>query len=115
MAGAESLPVAADPAFAIFYSDQMTQRPHVVLLGDSIFDNKAYTSGAPDVTTHLRSVLPAHWLVSSAARDGATTASLQGQLSRVPADASHLVISIGGNDALQNMDLITLAVRSSTE
>ena len=28
--------------------------PHVVLLGDSIFDNGAYTQGGPDVITQLR-------------------------------------------------------------
>ena len=28
--------------------------PHVVLLGDSILDNGAYTSGGPDVVTQLR-------------------------------------------------------------
>ena len=35
------------------------------------------------------------------------------QIARVPADASHLVISIGGNDALQNSDLLSLRVTSS--
>lgn len=27
---------------------------HVVLFGDSIFDNKRYVSGAPDVVAHVR-------------------------------------------------------------
>ena len=31
---------------------------HVVLLGDSIFDDASYTQGLPDVVTHLRTVLP---------------------------------------------------------
>jgi hypothetical protein len=31
--------------------------PHIVLLGDSIFDNDAYTNGKPDVVTHLRRAL----------------------------------------------------------
>ncbi len=31
---------------------------HVVLLGDSIFDNAAYVHGGADVTTHLKSILP---------------------------------------------------------
>ena len=35
--------------------------PHVVLLGDSIFDNAAYTNGGPDVVTQLRELLPAGW------------------------------------------------------
>jgi hypothetical protein len=33
----------------------------------------------------------------------------------VPASASHLVVSIGGNDALQNIDLLSLPVTSSTQ
>jgi hypothetical protein len=86
-----------------------------VLLGDSIFDNGAYTSGAPDVVTHLRRLLPPDWKASLLAEDGATTAALARQLRQVPADASHLVVSIGGNDALQNIDLLTLPVTSSTE
>ncbi len=35
--------------------------PHVVLLGDSIFDNQAYTRGEPDLVHHLRRVLPVPW------------------------------------------------------
>ena len=31
---------------------------HVALLGDSIFDNKTYTNGEPDVVAHLRTFLP---------------------------------------------------------
>jgi hypothetical protein len=93
----------------------MTQPNHVVLLGDSIFDNSAYTGEAPDVVTHLRRLLPAGWRATLRAVDGATTAGLTAQLARVPADASHLVVSIGGNDALQNMDLLSLRVSSSAE
>ena len=42
-----------------------------------------------------------------------STAGLRGQLELVPRDATHLVISIGGNDALQNSDLLTLPVTTS--
>jgi hypothetical protein len=98
--------------------DHMTDRragPHLVLLGDSIFDNAAYTRGAPDVVTHLRGLLPSPWRATLCAVDGATTAGLEAQLRRVPADASHLVVSIGGNDALQNGDLLSLRVSSSAQ
>jgi hypothetical protein len=88
---------------------------HIVLLGDSIFDNGAYTRGAPDVVTHLRQLLRPGWQASLLAVDGATTARLAPQLDRVPADASHLVVSIGGNDALQNSDLLSMRVASSGE
>ena len=35
-----------------------------MLLGDSIFDNAAYTGSEPDVLHHLRSILPAGWKAS---------------------------------------------------
>ena len=88
---------------------------HIVLLGDSIFDNAAYTRGGPDVITQLRELLPAGWRATLCAVDGATTRGLRAQLPRVPADASHLVISVGGNDALQNSDLLELRVTSSAQ
>jgi hypothetical protein len=88
---------------------------HAVLLGDSIFDNSAYTRGEPDVVTHLRRLLPAPWRTTLCAVDGATTRGLAGQLACVPPDASDLVIAIGGNDALQSSDLLSLRVTSSAE
>jgi hypothetical protein len=94
----------------------MTQpSSHVALLGDSIFDNSAYTRGAPDVVTHLRRLLPAGWQATLCAVDGATTAGVAMQLPRVPVDASHVVVAIGGNDALQNSDLLSLRVTSSAQ
>jgi hypothetical protein len=90
-------------------------RNHIVLLGDSIFDNATYTDGAPDVVTHLRRLLPPDWEATLCAVDGATTLGLAAQLAHVPVDASHLVIAIGGNDALQNSDLLSLRVASSTQ
>ena len=89
--------------------------PHVVLLGDSIFDNAAYTRGEPDVVSHLRPLLGPSWKATLVAVDGATTAGLRSQLARVPADASQLLVSIGGNDALQNSDLLNTRVKSSAE
>jgi hypothetical protein len=86
---------------------------HVVLLGDSIFDNGAYTGAGPDVVTQLRGVLPTGWRATLLAVDGATTRDLAAQLRRVPGDGTHLVISMGGNDALQNIDLLDLRVDSS--
>jgi hypothetical protein len=39
------------------------------------------------------------WAVSLVARDGATTLSLPWQMTHIPDGATHLVVSIGGNDA----------------
>jgi hypothetical protein len=88
---------------------------HIVLLGDSIFDNRAYTGGAPDVVGHLRELLPAEWRATLCAVDGSTAADLSEQLASVPSDGSHLVISIGGNDALLNSDLLGTSVNSTAE
>jgi hypothetical protein len=90
------------------------RREHLVLLGDSILDNGAYTAGAPDVVTHLRTLVP-DWRATLCAVDGTTTVGLAAQLARVPEDASHLVIAVGGNDALQNIDLLSLRVTSSAQ
>ncbi len=72
---------------------------HVVLMGDSILDNGHYVNGAPDVAQRLTSMLGGQWKVSLLARDGATTSTLPYQTVRIPADATALVVSIGGNDA----------------
>jgi GDSL-like Lipase/Acylhydrolase family len=88
---------------------------HIMLLGDSIFDNGAYTLGEPDVVSHLRRRLPAPWRATLLAVDGATTASIPEQIARTPPDASHLVLAVGGNDALMNQDLLSTPVRSSAE
>ena len=79
---------------------------HLVLLGDSIFDNGAYVRGGPDVVRQLRAVLPEGWRATLLAVDGATTRDVRAQLARLPADATHLVLSAGGNDALGSSGLL---------
>jgi lysophospholipase L1-like esterase len=74
--------------------------PHLILLGDSIFDNGRYVPGEPDVVRQVQAALPDGWQATLLAVDGATTGSLASQLTRLPRDATHLVISMGGNDAL---------------
>ena len=80
--------------------DIFSRAGHIVLLGDSVFDNGAYISAGPDVATQLRLALPARYKVTLLARDGAVAADLPHQIARLPDDASHLVVSVGGNDAL---------------
>jgi hypothetical protein len=84
---------------------------HIVLLGDSIFDNAAYVGGGPDVVHQLRDVLPEAWRATLLAVDGATTRDVRSQLGRMPADATHLVLSAGGNDALGASGLLYSTVR----
>lgn len=75
---------------------------HVILLGDSIFDNGRYTGGGPDVVTQVQGRLPAGWSASLLAVDGAVTADIAAQMHRLPDSATHLVLSVGGNDAIMN-------------
>src|SRR5437763_9852433 len=73
---------------------------HLVLLGDSIFDNARYVPDRPPVIEQLRRGLPTGWKASLLAVDGHTAADVPRQLPRVPDDATHLFVSAGGNDAL---------------
>jgi hypothetical protein len=79
---------------------------HVVLLGDSIFDNAAYVSGGPDVVRQLRGRLPQGWRATLNAMDGSVIAGVERQLRQLPRDASHLVLSVGGNDALREAGVL---------
>ncbi|HEY0447212.1 MAG TPA: SGNH/GDSL hydrolase family protein [Allosphingosinicella sp.] len=88
---------------------------HVILVGDSIFDNARYVSGGPDVVAQLRRELPAGWSASLRAVDGAVTHSVAGQLRQLPADSSQLVVSVGGNDALGNSHILHAPVRIVAE
>lgn len=75
----------------------------IALLGDSTFDNAAYIGGQEHgVRSQLERVFG-----SGAARvdllavDAAVTESvLEQQVPRVPRDATHVLLSVGGNDAL---------------
>ena len=80
--------------------------PHVVLIGDSIFDNAAYVAGGPAVIDHLRAALPPGGRATLLAVDGDTTSMVPDRLRGVPADATHLVVSVGGNDALSYIHLL---------
>jgi lysophospholipase L1-like esterase len=104
----QSLALAATPNLS-------AAAQHVVLLGDSILDNGAYTGGKPDVLAHLRRVLPRGWTASLLARDGATTAGIPAQLAQLPRNATHLLLSIGGNDALQRQGLLQARAGSVAE
>jgi hypothetical protein len=87
----------------------------VVLLGDSIFDNAVYVGGGPDVCHQLRERLPKGWQAILLAQDGSMTRDVPDQLRRLPAGATHLVISTGGNDAVNHFDLLSESASSVSE
>jgi hypothetical protein len=73
---------------------------HLVLLGDSVFDNRAYVPKGPPVIDQVTRALPRGWSATLRAVDGHTTREVPSQLRTLPAGASHLAVSAGGNDAL---------------
>jgi lysophospholipase L1-like esterase len=89
---------------------------HVVLLGDSILDNRSYVAPQPDVADQLRARLGAAWKVTLSAVDGHVTDDVrQHQLQTVPAGATLLVISAGGNDALGHASVLGQRVGTVSE
>ena len=88
---------------------------HIVLLGDSIFDNKAYVENAPDVVTHLRQMIPENWKASLKAVDGSIVENVRGQILDIHEDSTHFVISVGGNDAIMNAGILTMKTSSAAE
>jgi lysophospholipase L1-like esterase len=88
---------------------------HVVLLGDSIFDNAAYVGNAPDVVRQVRQRLPRGSKATLRAVDGSTTEDVSEQLRYLPQDATHLIVSAGGNDALGHIDFLGAPARSIAE
>lgn len=88
---------------------------HIVLLGDSIFDNGVYVPGRPSVIEQLQAALGEGGKATLLAVDGHVTTSIAGQLVGIPADASHLVVSVGGNDALQHLGILDRPIVNSAE
>jgi len=64
---------------------------------------------------HLQPRLPKGWRATLYAIDGSTAGDLEAQLARIHEDVTHLVISIGGNDALRSFDLLSMTGTSSLQ
>lgn len=73
---------------------------HIALLGDSIFDNKTYVPGGESVHEHLIALIQPSDSACLVAVDGAVISSVLRQIERIPKSTTHLVLSVGGNDAL---------------
>ncbi len=108
--------VAAATAMSVSARAGSGTRPqHVVLLGDSIFDNGAYVGSGPDVIAQLRERLPKDARATLTAIDGSITDGVRLQLQLVPSDATHLVVSAGGNDALHYATVMEEKARSVSD
>src|SRR5688500_3288951 len=60
-------------------------------------------------------MLPSGWKATILAVDGATINDVPSQLRRLPRDATHLVLSAGGNDVLGHTDLLDRRASSSAQ
>ena len=84
---------------------------HIVLLGDSIFDNGSYVGyNELDVPNQLKSLVNNDCKVTNLAVDGHVTSHIVTQLNNLPSDATHLFVSVGGNDALGHLPIFNETV-----
>lgn len=88
---------------------------HIVLLGDSIFDNGAYVPGGPPVIDQVRMALPSGWEATLLAQDGAVVEWIEKQMLELPESTSHLMISVGGNNALEHSWILSDGDRPAGE
>jgi hypothetical protein len=78
---------------------------HIALLGDSVFDNHSYVGPKGlSVIEHLQRECKDATLL---ARDGAVTTHIDGQIDKLTSDVTHVVVSVGGNDALRSTGMLT--------
>jgi hypothetical protein len=87
----------------------------VVLLGDSIFDNQNYVEQDQAVIHHLDKWLGPAGSAQLLAVDGSVARDVHRQLVRLPADATHVFLSAGGNDALGCLSVLDQRVATVME
>ncbi len=95
-------------ALALMAATRATQAQsarRMALLGDSVFDNASYVKPRTDVPTLLRQGLPDAGVILLA-KDGGRMADVPSQLAQLTARTTHLVISVGGNDALDRAGVL---------
>ncbi len=78
---------------------------HIVLIGDSIFDNTSYVADGESVKELLSKALP-NADITLLAVDGDVTTDVYQQLESFPKDATDVFISCGGNDALRSIEIL---------
>jgi len=79
---------------------------HIYLLGDSVIDNKVYVDlNENSVEEHLKALSSEN--IVRIALDGDTTRDvLNDQISKIDPDTTHIVLSIGGNDLLEQIEIL---------
>lgn len=79
---------------------------HIVLAGDSIFDNDGYVLGEAGVIEQMRKSIPTAWSAHKIAVDGDCIRHVRDQLENLPTNCTDLIVSVGGNDARQHTSLL---------
>ncbi|PYO95251.1 MAG: hypothetical protein DMD62_02765 [Gemmatimonadetes bacterium] len=85
---------------------------YLALLGDGILANRAHTGREPDSATLLGELLPG-WTVSLLAAEGVTMDAVATQVQRLRTDVDLAVLSVGGNDAMEHVDILEQPTQSS--
>lgn len=81
----------------------------IVLVGDSILDNRPY-AGTRGSTPQILATLAPHVTVETVARDGDVIAHIDEQMQLLEADMDALaVVSVGGNDCLGLLNSVDMA------
>jgi hypothetical protein len=88
---------------------------HILLIGDSIFDNAAYVKKGLDVIASLRQQISPAWKASLRAVDGSLVENVREQILDLPEDTTHLIVSAGGNNAILQADILQQKAASSSE
>lgn len=86
----------------------------IALVGDSIFDNQRYVGKNQAVIDHLNNKMPKTWSAKLYAQDGAMCQHIPQQVDKV-SGCSHLILSIGGNDALSYSSIVNKTVDTISE
>jgi hypothetical protein len=89
-----------------YFHEGFNKKNHIVLMGDSMFDNKNYVYYNETVSKHL---MEYHYNTINVAKDGAVISDLKKQLKKIPKKMQNkdnlLFISIGGNNILNAYSL----------
>ncbi len=83
---------------------------HIVLLGDSIFDNAGYVDAGASVLDCLQGILPPDYKATLLAVDGDITDDVYSQLDKLPTDTNYAFLSVGGNDALRIINVLNESI-----
>ena len=85
---------------------------HLVLIGDSIFDNGPYVEKGESVSEILLEKLKDKTKITLLAVDGDVTTDVPQQLEPFPKEVTHAFVSCGGNDALRVVNILNESVTS---